>query len=43
MVSVDGITLKKDTDYSLSYKNNKNVGTATISIKGKESTPGRKT
>lgn len=42
MVSVDGITLKKDTDYSLSYKNNKNVGTATISIKGKGKYTGTK-
>ena len=41
-VSVDGITLKKDTDYSLSYKNNKNVGTATISIKGKGKYTGTK-
>ncbi len=27
-------TLKKDTDYKVSYKNNKNVGTATVTITG---------
>lgn len=27
--------LKKDTDYTVSYKNNKSVGTATVTIKGK--------
>lgn len=28
-------TLKKDTDYTVNYKNNKSVGTATVTIKGK--------
>ncbi len=34
-VKVDGVRLKKGTDYTLSYKNNKKVGIATITIKGK--------
>ncbi len=34
-VVIDGKKLKKDTDYTISYKNNKNVGTATLTIKGK--------
>ena len=34
-VKLDGKTLKMDTDYSVSYKNNKNAGTATVIIKGK--------
>lgn len=39
----DGTTkLKKGTDYSLSYKNNKKIGTATITIKGKGSYSGNK-
>ncbi|MBQ8134655.1 MAG: type I pullulanase [Clostridia bacterium] len=29
------VTLKKNTDYTVSYKNNTKVGTATITIKGK--------
>ena len=29
------VTLKKGTDYTVSYKNNKQLGTATITIKGK--------
>lgn len=33
-VKVDGVTLTKGTDYTLSYSNNINVGTATITIKG---------
>ena len=28
------VTLKKGTDYTVSYKNNKNVGVATVTIKG---------
>lgn len=28
-------TLKKGTDYNISYKNNKNIGTATVTITGK--------
>lgn len=34
-VVVGGKTLKKGTDYTLSYKNNKKVGKATVTIKGK--------
>ena len=29
------VTLKKGTDYTVSYKNNINVGTATVTVKGK--------
>ena len=31
----DGKTLKKGTDYTVTYANNTNVGTATVTIKGK--------
>ncbi len=34
-VKVDKVTLKKNTEYTVSYKNNKKIGTATITIKGK--------
>lgn len=34
-IKLKGITLKKGKDYTVSYKNNKNVGKATIIIKGK--------
>ena len=34
-VKLNGKTLKNGTDYTLSYKNNKKVGTATVTIKGK--------
>lgn len=34
-VKLDGKTLKSGTDYTVSYKNNKNIGTATLTIKGK--------
>lgn len=34
-VTLGGRTLLKGTDYTLSYKNNTNVGTATVTIKGK--------
>ena len=34
-VSVNGFTLSKGIDYSVSYSNNKKVGTAKITIKGK--------
>ena len=36
-VDLDGttVTLKKGTDYTLTYKDNVNVGTATVTIKGK--------
>lgn len=30
-----GVKLKKDNDYTISYQNNKNVGTATMRIQGK--------
>ena len=33
-VTVGSITLVKDTDYTVSYKNNTNVGTATVTITG---------
>ena len=36
-------TLKKGTDYTLSYKNCKDIGTATVTIKGKGSYTGSKT
>ena len=34
-VKVNGKTLKKDTDYTVSYSNNTKVGTATVKITGK--------
>ena len=34
-VELDGKTLKSGTDYTLSYKNNKNAGTATMTVTGK--------
>ena len=34
-VKLDGVTLKKGTDYTVSYKNNKKVGKATVTVKGK--------
>jgi hypothetical protein len=34
-VKLNGKTLKKGTDYTLSYKNNTKVGTATVTITGK--------
>ena len=34
-MKVKGKTLKKGTDYTVSYKNNTNVGTATVTITGK--------
>lgn len=36
-------TLKKGTDYTLSYKNNKKIGTATVTIKGKGIYKGERT
>lgn len=39
----NGTLLKKDTDYTISYKNNKAIGTATITIKGKGNYVGTKT
>lgn len=35
VVTANGKKLKKDTDYSVAYSNNKNIGTATITITGK--------
>ncbi|MBQ9021423.1 MAG: right-handed parallel beta-helix repeat-containing protein, partial [Eggerthellaceae bacterium] len=35
VVKVDGKTLKSGTDYTVAYKNNTNVGTATVTITGK--------
>lgn len=35
-------TLKKGTDYTVSYKNNKNIGTATVTITGKGKYDGTK-
>ena len=37
------VTLKKDTDYTLSYSNNTKIGTATITITGKGNYSGTKT
>ncbi len=34
-VVLNGKTLKKGTDYTVSYKNNKAIGTATVTVKGK--------
>ena len=34
-VTLDGKTLKKNTDYTVSYKNNKNCGKATVTVTGK--------
>ena len=34
-VKYNGKTLKKGTDYTVSYSNNKNIGTATVKITGK--------
>lgn len=41
-VKLDGTTLKNGTDYTLSYKNNKNVGKATITVTGKGKYTGSK-
>lgn len=35
VVKVNGKTLKNGTDYTVSYKNNKNIGKATVVVKGK--------
>ncbi len=39
----NGVRLKKGTDYTVSYKNNKKIGTATVVITGKGSFVGTKT
>ncbi len=41
-VKLSNKTLKKNTDYTVSYKNNQNVGTATVTIKGKGGYAGTK-
>ncbi len=41
-VKLGGKTLKLNTDYTLTYKNNQKAGTATITIKGKGSYTGTK-
>ena len=41
-VKVGGRTLKKGTDYTLTYKNNQKPGTATVTIKGKGNYAGSK-
>lgn len=33
-VEIDGVTLEKNIDYTVSYSNNTNIGTATVSITG---------
>ena len=43
VVKVNGVTLTAGTDYTLSYKNNVNVGTAKVTINGKGSYKGSKT
>lgn len=40
-VTLNGKTLKKGTDYTVSYKNNKNIGKATVTIKGKGNYTGK--
>ncbi|MBR5336680.1 MAG: hypothetical protein IK152_01720, partial [Lachnospiraceae bacterium] len=42
-VNLGGKNLKKKTDYTVSYKNNKKAGTATITITGKGEIKGKKT
>ena len=42
-VTLDGKTLVLDTDYTLSYKNNVNAGTATITVTGKGAYTGKAT
>ena len=42
-IKVGGEILKKGKDYTLSYKNNKEIGTATVTIKGKGDYTGKQT
>ena len=42
-VKLDGKTLVKDKDYTVSYKNNKNCGKATVIVTGKGNYTGKKT
>lgn len=41
-VTFNGVTLKKDTDYKVAYKNNTNAGKATVTITGKGNFTGAK-
>ncbi len=41
-VKYSGKTLRKGTDYTLTYKNNKKLGTATVTVKGKGNYTGTK-
>ena len=43
MVTLAGKTLREGTDYTLSYKNNLEVGTATVTVTGKGNYAGTKT
>ncbi|MCR5625681.1 MAG: glycosyl hydrolase 53 family protein [Lachnospiraceae bacterium] len=43
IISYNGTRLTEDVDYKLSYANNKNVGTASVTIKGKGSFTGSRT
>ena len=43
VVKLGTTTLNKDTDYTVAYKNNTNVGTATVTITGKGNYTGTKT
>lgn len=42
-ITVSGKTLKKNRDYTVSYSNNKKIGTAKITVKGKGDYSGSKT
>ena len=42
-VEYDGVKLKKGTDYTVTYKNNKKVGTASVTITGKGNYSGKQT
>lgn len=42
VVKLSGKTLKEGTDYTLSYKNNVNIGTATVTVTGKGNYTGTK-
>ena len=43
VIKYDGKKLTKDKDYTLSYKNNKQIGKATVTITGKGNYTGKKT
>lgn len=42
-ITCDGVSLTKDTDYTVSYSNNTKVGTATVNIAGKGNYTGKLT